>query len=96
MFEEINLETQRTFSRSTKDNPKRRLCKHCSRGDCPRRRLSKGQLSMGQFSKETFVQGRLLSKGQFSKETFVQGRLLPKRTNTYIYVQGTFVTEIKK
>ena len=71
-------------------------CNNCPRGDCPRRQLSKGLLSKGQLSKETFVQGRLLSKWQFSKETFVQGRLLSKKTNTYIFVQGTFVTEMKK
>ena len=55
-------------------------CNNCPRGDCPRRQLSKG----------------LLSKGQLSKETFVQGRLLSKKSNTYIFVQGTFVTEMKK
>ena len=75
---------------------RKRHCNNCPRGNCPRRQLSKGLLSKGQLSKETFVQGRLLSKWQFSKGTFFQGRLLSKKTNTYIFVQGTFVTEMKK
>ena len=72
-------------------------CNNCPRGNCPRRQLSKWLLSKGQLSKETFVQERLLSKWQFFKETIVQGRLLSKKSNTYIiFVQGTFVTEMKK
>ena len=57
--------------------------------------MSKEQLSKGQLSKETLVQGDISPRRLLSKETLVQVRLWSKETIICILVQGRNIAKIK-